>query len=227
MPLDCPSCHAPLGAKDVRLELALATCQSCGAVHDLSKRGAREPLSLRPRRMLPKRLRIDTVGECTRISWRWFDPRQHLFMAGWCLFWDALILGAYYQEFHKREPSLLALSFPLLHLIAGLCVTYYTLAGFLNRTRIEVEQARLCIHHGPLPWKGNLELRGRPLTQLYVRDTSTAKQKSYGLMGLDRDGYEVRLLSGLDDQEFALALEREVERHLGIEEAPVKGALEA
>ncbi len=236
MRLDCPSCQTPLRANDVRLDLALATCHACGEVHDLSARTASPSARAspqkapRPRIKLPKRFQLDTSDGSARISWRWLSPK-YLFMALFCLGWDGFLVIWYGIAFRMKEAPIVMLVFPLLHVAIGVGLTYSTLAGFLNRTRLEVSRDLLTIRHGPLPWGGNHTLRGRQLKQLYVEESVRTNkgntQVSYHVMALDREGNKVKLLSGLEDKDHALFLEQELERHLGIEDAPVRGAIEA
>ncbi len=234
MRLDCPSCHTPLSAKDVRLDLALATCHACGAVHDLSERKASSsvpPAKMpRPRIKPPRRFQLETSDANTRISWRWWSPK-YLFMAFFCLAWDGFLVFWYGTAFHTKNAPFMMLVFPLLHVAVGVGLTYSTLAGLLNRTRLEVSRDLLTIHHGPLPWRGNQTLDGRQLKQLYVeqsvRTLKSNAQVNYHVMALDQEGHKVKLLSNLEDKDHALFLEQELERHLGIEDAPVRGAIEA
>ena len=234
MRLDCPSCQTPLRARDVRVDLALATCHACGEVHDLSERKASAstaPTKLpRPRIKLPRSVQLELSDAGARISWRWWSFKS-LFMAFFCLAWDGFLLMWYGIALNAKNAPVVMLVFPLLHVAVGVGLTYATLAGFLNRTRLEVSRDLLTIRHGPLPWGGNQTLSGRQLKQLYVeevtRTNKNSTQVSYNVTALDRQGQKVKLLAGLEDKDHALFLEQELERHLGIEDAPVRGAIEA
>ena len=237
MSLACPTCRAPFQAKDVRLDLALATCHACGAVHDLSgRKGLESPgalakkLSPRPRVGLPRRFQVDTTDSSTRISWRWFGPK-YLFTAAFCVFWDCFLVFWYTKALGSARTPLPMIFFPLIHVGVGVGLTYYTLAGFLNRTRIDVDRERVRVQLGPLPWKGSLELPSQQLKQLYVEESVKlhrgTQTVTYNLMALDQVGAKVKLVSGLDEKDHALYLEQELEHQLGIEDAPVRGAIEA
>jgi hypothetical protein len=236
MRLNCPACQTPLRAKDVNLQLALATCHACGEVHDLSARPASSPgkvVSLnapRPRIKLPKHIKLKTSDVGMGISWRWLNPKFFI-LAFFCLMWNGFLVGWYGLAADAENTPLIVLVFPLLHVAVGVGLAYYTLAGFINRTRIEVSRDLLTIRHGPLPWPGNQTLNGRHLKQLYVEESVRTNKGnttvSYLVMALDRRDHKVKLLSDLDDKNDALFLEQELERHLGIEDSPVRGALEA
>lgn len=235
MQLNCEVCGAALRAEDVRLDIAVAKCHVCNAVYDLSGRKARglslptrEKALSRPKAALPSRFQVEEDGQTTRISWRWLSI-QHVFMAFFCLAWDSFLAVWYGAALSTENTPLIALIFPIAHLAVGVGLTYSTLAGFLNRTRIEVNRVRLTIRHGPLPWGGNQELPGRDLKQLYGVEVSRTSKgnttRTYDLMALDREGRQVKLLSGLDEKDQVLYLEQALERRLGIEDAPVDGEI--
>ena len=238
MQLSCEVCHSPLRAEDVRLDLAVAKCYSCNAVYDLSGRKGRGSTvppekrgEIRPKAALPSRFQVEEDGMSTRITWRWFNPLIHLFLAFFCVAWDGFLfmwygiaLGA---DTGDSPVSIIMVLFPIAHVAVGVGLTYFTLAGFVNRTRIEVSRNQLTIRHGPLPWKGNQDLPGRQLTQLYGEEVISRGKNgvtiTYELIALDRENRKVKLLSGLTEKDQALYLEQTLERRLGIEDAPVAG----
>ena len=238
--LMCQVCGAAMQAEDVRWDLALARCSSCQAVYDLSgRKGQALPASRRPqagtraKAALPSRFQVEELGSSTQITWRWFNPIKHIIMAFFCVLWDGFLVTWYsFAFFEEGPPQALLLCFPLLHVAAGIGLTYSTLCGFFNRTLLEVSRDSLTIRHGPLPWTGNRTLTRRELTQLYgleVVHTSKGRRtgSSYNLCALDREGRKVVLLSGLEEKEQVLWLEQALERRLGIEDTPVEGEVAA
>ena len=237
MQMFCEVCGSTLRAEDVRLDLAVAKCHTCNAVYDLSGRKGRavSPPSelkpvIRPKAALPQRFQVDEDGPVTRITWRWFNP-VHIFMAFFCVIWDGFLIFWYGMALSKgasgEEVPLVAILFPLGHLAAGVFITYFTLAGFLNRTRVEVSRDQLTIHHGPLPWPGNKDLPGRQLTQLFgeeiTRRSKNGVTVTYDLVAVNRENRKVKLLTGLTERDQVLYLEQTLERRMGIEDAPVEG----
>ncbi len=232
MQLHCEVCRAPLLVEDIRLDIAEARCHACNAVYDLSGRKARGLAEGMPRTKLrrekaplPTRFHLEDDGAATRISWRWFRA-SHLALAALCIVWDGFLF-VWYNIALSRGEWLMVL-FPVLHVLAGLGLTYSTLAGFLNSTRIEVRRDQLTIRHGPLPWRGNRTLPGRSLTQLYGEEVIQRSEGQrtgtvYNLVALDKEGRKVKLLTGLEQKELVLYLEQALERRLGIEDAPVEG----
>lgn len=233
MQLHCETCHSPLRAEDVRLDIAVAKCHACGEVHDLSGRKASEqagvpsrPKLVRAKAAIPARFQVEEQATSTHISWRWFGA-THLAMLAFCVFWDGFLFFWYGSLLSAKNPPLIALLFPLLHVGAGVFLTYSTLAGLLNRTDIDVNRTELTLRHGPLPWPGNRTIPGRSLAQLYVEEVVKTRKGgqsvAYHLVAVDREGRKVKLLTNLDEKDQALFLEQMLERRLGIEDAPVDG----
>jgi hypothetical protein len=67
------------------------------------------------------------------------------------------------------------------------------LAGFFNKTVIDVGQSMLLVRHGPIPWPGNRRLSTADVTQLYCeektsrrRNCDTSTETGRGLIGPQR-----------------------------------------
>jgi hypothetical protein len=119
--------------------------------------------------------------------------------------------------------------FPLGHVAVGVGLTYYTLAGLLNRTTVEVSQGALRVRHAPLPWMRNRVIAGHEISQLFCEEKqwrrrySTVKRyRLHAIVGHERR--RVSLLT-LDDMQQALYLEQRFEQELGIVDRPVPGEL--
>jgi hypothetical protein len=187
--------------------------------------------AIRPKAALPPRFKVEEDGQTTRIEWRWFNPLVHLFLAFFCVAWDGFLVVwygiAFFAAKDSSPASVIMMVFPIAHVAVGVGLTYFTLAGFVNRTRVSVSRNQLTIRHGPLPWKGNLELPGKQFTQLYGEEIISRGKNgptiTYNLLALDREGQKVKLLSGLTDKDQVLYLEQTMERRLGIEDAAVAG----
>src|SRR5262249_8647258 len=153
-----------------------------------SEPASRERRPTRSKAALPTNIQVEEYGQRTVLSWRWFKT-QHLLMAFFCVFWDGVLVMWYGSLLTGEGAPLCALLFRLLHVGAGVFLTYSTLAGFLNTTRIEVNRSELTIEHGPLPWPGSRTLPGRELTQLYGQEVRGNKGSlTYSLFALDKQG---------------------------------------
>jgi hypothetical protein len=240
MAVKCVSCGAEIPAGDVNLERALAKCVRCNAVFDIGaqiQRPARRPVV-----PMPKNIRIlapegDTASSYETASAyraappqarvilerRWFTP-AHVFFAFFCVTWDG-VLAVWYSA-AIRSPSLASLVFPMFHVAVGVLVTYATLCGFFNRTRIVLGDGRFMIVHAPLPWPGNRSVDVAALDQLYCQEHIGSKgSRTYSLNMRSKDGQTTQLLKGLGDADQALFIEQTLEARLGIVDQPVPGEL--
>ena len=114
----------------------------------------------------------------------------------------------------------------LLYLVLmGLCLTYYVLAGILNKTYLVLDAKLLTIKHGPLPFGGNVELSSSTLKQLsYQRVTFFSPREdvrdlirdSHQILALTTDDKVIKLFSGLNSKEQALFIKRKIENFLRI-----------
>lgn len=222
----CPYCRREVPVSEVNMQRLVGRCLECGKLFDLQEAGlvgntlATSPP--RPRVAQPKEITIQESMRGQQIRLRWFGP-EYLAMAFFCLFWDGFLVVWYTIALSApRGVDLVALLFPLLHVAAGVFITYTTLAGFLNTTTIELGDDKLRISHGPLPWKGNRELDSRELQQLFVVEkTGNKGRRYYELCALLKDNTKVHLISqSLDRLRF---IEQHIESLLRIRDVRVLG----
>jgi hypothetical protein len=176
---------------------------------------------------MPENLSIEHRNDGLTLSYRWFSGK-FIFLALFCLFWDGFLVFWYGIAFSQDAPWIM-LVFPLLHLSAGVFLTYYTIAGIYNRTIITVGQGKLSIQHGPLPWPGNRTLQGSEINQLYPEEViargRNGPQISYRLSAVSNDNKKIKLLSGFDSPDSIRFIERQVEMWLGIRDRRVEGEM--
>lgn len=161
------------------------------------------------------------------LKYRWYGPK-YLGMLGFCVFWNGFLVVWYRIVLGMDDPPLTHVIFPIIHVVAGLAVTYGTLAGFVNRTWITASAEALTIRHGPLPWRGNRVLPVSALRQLFCQEHPVkGKQEaySYSVSALTTDGERLVLLRELPTPFHALFIEQRVEDQLGISNAPVEGEI--
>ncbi len=229
--LHCKNCGAPIKEDDINLDLAMARCSYCGAVFSVKGLPLQEdreaPLRYeRPSVPMPKGIEMANVGNVLRISRRWFRW-LHIFLLLWCLGWDGFLIVWHGMAIASGMwPMLL---FALLHTAVGIAMTYYVLAGFLNRTTVQVGKGMFEVWHHPLPWFGEKHLQATDIKQIYckenIRRSSDGVSKSYEVYAVLRHGGKEKLLSGLIEPEQALYIEQELERFLGIQNRPVRGEI--
>lgn len=164
------------------------------------------------------------------MSWRWWKP-EIVFLLVFVIAWDAFLLYWYFGLNEAR--GLLFKIFPIAHVAVGVGLTYYVLAGFVNRTTVTATSG-LCVQHGPLPWRGNRTIAATDLKQLYVKQVEhTHRDKQWGrtttlthdLCALLETGREVHLLRRLDHAGQGKYLEHTFEKYLGIDDRRIAGEL--
>lgn len=117
--------------------------------------------------------------------------------------------------------------FPLGHVVAGIGITYYTLALLFNSTRVEATHGAITVSHGPLPWAGWRELVAGRVAQLYCKEVihrgKNGVSTSYEVWALLDDGTHTRLAAAGMDPEQALYIEQQVEALLDLKDRPMPG----
>jgi hypothetical protein len=233
--LTCPSCGANLqpppydvfGPAPRRL-----VCEYCGAEHVLqppvlspSKTGG-EPAA-RPPVPLPESIRYQKFENGLRLVRRWFSWK-YIPMMFFSIAWDAFLLFWYSMAFSTHAPWIFVI-FPIAHLAVGVGLTYATLAGFLNRSVIEITPDKFEVYHDPLPWSGELKLPTRELGQIYCQEVvqhgKNGATTTYELCAVLKNGRKKTLLKGLDSPDIGLFLEQQIEKWLRIADRPVGGEL--
>jgi hypothetical protein len=117
------------------------------------------------------------------------------------------------------------LVFPIAHLVVGVGLTYTTLAGFLNRTTLDLDGKTLRVHHRPLPWLGEISMPINNLEQLYCKEERGESSNTYHLNAILKDGRKIDLLSNLDSPDIAFFIEGQIETWLHIPDRPVHGEM--
>jgi len=232
MQIHCQSCGKQIPAEHINIEKAIAKCSTCSAVfgftdqiEGLSETGVKSQYDDLP---MPHGVRIDTWDGSLTITRRWLSP-AYLFLAFFCVIWNGFLVFWYTVAFAGNAPLIMKL-FPLGHAAVGAGLVYFTLAGFLNRTRIRVSDEALTVRHGPLPWFGSRDIPTDDIQQLYCtehyhRSRHGTGSTTYRLNAALQDGRKIALLSGLSDTPHALFIEQEIESHLGIKDRRVRGEM--
>lgn len=226
MQLHCPYCGTDIPAADINLERMVAKCAGCSAVFSFEDQLDAAPSPRRMELPLPKGLVVDRQGYELAITRRWLSAK-FFFLVFFCMFWDGF-LCVWYSIALSQRAWIMAL-FALGHTAVGLGLTYYTLAGFLNRTLIRVGPSQIGVSHGPLPWWGNRQLNSSSIAQVFCKERVTRGKTttiSYEVLAATHAGTQEKLVDGLDNSDQALYLEQEIERFLNIKDAPMVGELQ-
>ncbi len=229
----CPNCASPLRVEDWDTTTGIIKCSYCRALSTMPGQRVNPPAvpdpgAFRSRSSVPQPpgLNFEERASGVLLTRRWFTAAV-IFMIPFCLVWDGFLVFWYTLAFRENGPLVMKL-FPMLHVAVGVGLTYFTIASIFNTTRVSTENGRLRVHHGPLPWKGSLELEGSDVEQLYCQQNLQAGKNGaryrHEVWAVLRDGKSRKLLGGTDlTLEQALFIEQRLERALGIEDKPVPG----
>lgn len=176
---------------------------------------------------IPEHITMEQTTGGLLFAYRWFSP-AFIFIALFALFWDGFLVF-WYTMATAQDAPLIMLLFPILHVLIGIGLTYFALAGFYNRTLLLVGEGKLSIQHVPLPWPGNKVLQSSDLIQLYSEErvirTRNGTQLKYKLNAITRENKKMTLLSNLTAPDQVRFLERKLEEYLGITDVPVEGEM--
>ena len=234
MQFSCHACGAPVRADDVNLDRMVAKCRHCDAVFSFADRVATPTTAAKFRSKgavpHPKSIVVDEWAGELRLTRRWFHPGL-FFLLFFCIAWDAFLIFWYSMALGDFGPpgafGWLFIIFPVAHVAVGVGLTYFVVAGFLNRTVITAGQGELRVRHGPVPWRGNHSLLTGEIAQLYCGRFATKDQNNglgvRNVNALMKDGRKVVLVSFLHDPDEARFIEHKLETHLGIADEPVEG----
>ncbi len=170
-------------------------------------------------------LRQETGRLILKRRWRTWKVAP---LAFFCVFWDGFLCFWYsILLVNPSEPAVIMMLFPLLHVAAGIFLTYTLLANLFNHTTIQVDLERFIVQHDPVPWPGEIKIPVRNLKQLYCKEKVSHGRRTtsvtYTLAAVLSDGTEKNLLSGLESPAVAGFIEQSVEKWLNIADQRVTG----
>ena len=167
----------------------------------------------------PSGVKAKTDANGLRISWRYTAYSFHLVPGFWAL---SLILIWMGVEESWSEPIL----YTCPSVVMSLVMLYYFLLWRLNERVVEVNRDTLTSRcEGSIPWPIPDQVFDlSSIKQMYIieRTVGRAQFKYYDIYVLPADGRREKLLT-VRQGEWALYLEQEIERFLGIEDQVVRG----
>ena len=226
--LSCPSCGANVSVDEKTNRFR---CEYCGTEH-LVRNPAEVHLvaptsPIRPKVPTPPMVSIKREGQSAQIVKRWFSLK-YIPLAFFCVAWDAFLFFWYSMALGMHAPWIFVV-FPVAHLAVGVGMTYSTLAGFLNRTTLEVTRDEITVWFEPLPWMGEKTIKTGDVKQLFCKEKISRGKNSdtysYELFVVTKSDRQVSLLSNLESPDIALFFEQQIETWLRIEDQPVIGEI--
>ena len=209
--MNCPKCDAVIAADNVNIQALIAKCEKCNEVFRVadvlpaaSSESADPPEAVRfPR---PATLTVIDEGDIRVIRRRWFRP-VYLFLLFFCIAWDSFLFFWYSMALfgpNMGGVDVLFMVFPIAHVAVGVGLTYFVIAGFLNKTYLGVTPEALFIRHRPVPWPGNRNLASADVKEVFVEKTITQHRHGrtvtqyYSVLAVTADGARVKLLGSLE-----------------------------
>jgi hypothetical protein len=229
MIIKCQHCGKSIAAENINIQSAIAKCGGCGAVFGFADKvpGSASAGAMKRTVEMPRGYKLENAGADLVITRRWLSWK-YLALLGFCVFWDGFLIVWYFIAFTKGGPLVMKL-FPVIHVGVGVFLTYTTLAGFLNSTKITVNTAEIGVSHYPLPWPGNRVVQRTEIEQLFCEEKLNRSRNgasyAYNLSAVLAGGRRLKLVAGLDTPENALFLEQKIEGFLGIADRPVAGEM--
>ncbi|WNC72080.1 hypothetical protein RGQ13_18465 [Thalassotalea psychrophila] len=164
---------------------------------------------------LPEQISIKNNYDSIEITRQW--PRFQPF---------TMALGAVYLIYHcvTKYTGTENVDIPnLLYLLVFIILmTYFSLAGLLNKTYIMVTKKNVEIRHRPIPWVGNKIIDASEIKQLYAKERRIKNNRlKYEVHVITHSGEDTKLLRLLDSSKQALYIEQEVEKYLSIKNVSV------
>lgn len=160
------------------------------------------------------------------IQRSWRGP--HLwFLLLFCIIWDSFLIFWYKMAFGDPNAPLMVKIFPIGHVAVGLGLTYYVIAGFVNKTDIRINPIKLSVLSYPMKWFGNKEVDVDRIKQLYTTEKVTQGKNgasvTYIVNIVTKENRQLKLLGGLQTKEQALYIEKKIEEVLAIPDEHVAG----
>ncbi len=160
------------------------------------------------------------------IRRKWFNWK-FIFFTFFVIVWNSVLVMFYVMMNQAEGVPLFALLIPIIHVVMGLVLTYYTIAGYVNKTDITVSRMSIKVRSYPLKWLGDKEISVSTTKQLYtkrvIRRGKNGRSESFQVHVINNQNQHEKLVGGLHTQEEGLAIEKKIENFLGIEDQPVVG----
>lgn len=217
MEIPCKNCGKTIPEEDLNTQTMIAVCPHCEFAFDISDL---LPKSLTAERILnpPAGFNVREQAGGVIVSYHWFNWRAPVFLAAALSIMGVPVLlldiigGA-----NVTLSVLLLLSLCLISLFA-IGLIYYSLAQFMNTTRINISGEQIEVRHMPIPMPGNVRLEAEHVTQVTIeeqhRETEYGTVSRYDVVVLLKDGTSRTLVHGLQRREQARYLEQQMRRYL-------------
>lgn len=198
------------------------TCPKCGEKILTEGAAPAKSTPTKPEIPMPKGFELSRGGTSFQLVRRWFSFK-YVPLLFFCIAWDGFLIFWYAMAFSSPKTPWIAFVFPIFHLAIGVGLTYVVIAGFVNRTWITAERDTISVRHGPVPMGKALSFRRRDIEQFFCWAKPSKNGATYQVDLLLAGRVRHPFVSELETLEQARFIEQELERYLGIADAPVPG----
>ena len=144
-----------------------------------------------------------------------------------CIVWDGFMIFWYKMAFSDPSAPLMVKVFPIGHVAVGVGLTYFVIAGFLNKTDITISFFSVKVRSFPVKWFGDKEVAVDDIQQLYVTEkisqNKNGTQVRYTVNIMTKSNRQIKLVSGLQEREQAIFIEKKIEEILALPDEAVAG----
>jgi hypothetical protein len=158
----------------------------------------------------------DADGVTIRKVWRtWLVAPLAIF----AIFWDGFLFFWYSQAISQpsMELKLMILFFPLIHVAAGVGITYYVIASLFNKTDVVISLSGIKVSTYPFPWFGSKEVKREEITDIIVRERiGNRNRRTYAIMYVDFSKKERKLIASIPESDQAEFIEQTIRDTTGI-----------
>lgn len=222
--LKCPNCGTIIKSDDINLDRLVAKCDQCHAIFDFDQQALVPIKKERPSIPLPEGLSLIELPNEMQIAISWRKTRHRAFFLTFTIIWNVITIPFVIIAVVSNDWTL-ALMISA-HFIVGMGFLVYTLAIFMNSTKIDVGKTGITIVSKPinLPFHKNYYFRSTDLEQLYVEQyvqSTTNNQPNYAYRvnaKVEGRAKDIPILKGLKEEDQALFIEHEIEKYLHIED---------
>jgi hypothetical protein len=237
MEAKCPQCSAKFVKTDINKDNFSVLCKGCKSIFGLEKvdlpqgfmDGEIGGFKKRKKVQLPMGIELNSKDGVLTIKRKWFN-RGFLVVVLLAIAWNGAIVIWNESLNSTLGSSPIATIYPFIHLIIGLILFYYTLAGLVNTTIFTISKESILIKNRPIPWFGISTIASSKLKQLYSTKKNPYKNKNekdiFHIYALLKNGKKLKIVHGLHTDNQALYIEQQIEQYLGIKDRHISNELE-
>ena len=198
MQVICPRCGQVATGSAIDLANNRAICRPCGELFTLPTASAGALAVAEAHRPADLQWSEQMEGRVSRMQLS--PPRGAAIpILGFAAVWDVFLLNWYHLAFSGKNTPWLMFVFPMLHVGAGVFITWWGLVKALNSSRFTIDGESFELRNGPIPERGAREST-RNIDRFDVQENRGNRSSSWTLRMLTADGRAVSVSLPIDAQ---------------------------